>query len=234
MRKRVWFSLIALALAGGWAFAAAPAATAASTGTVTVVHGIPGLTVDVYVDGKLALPKFKPGTVTAPLTLAAGKHSVKIFPTGMGPSGTPAVSSEVTLPSGANASLVAFLKENGQPSSSVGVFVNDTSTLAAGKARITIRHVAAAPAVKITANGAVLVPSISNNHSVSAVVPAGTYAVAISPAAGGAAVFSTKLDAEVRHQHHRLRVRRLVAEDVRRRVANHHRTGRGPHGRGRG
>ena len=43
-----------------------------TTADVSVVHGVPGLTVDVYVNGKLTLPGFKPGTITDPLALPAG------------------------------------------------------------------------------------------------------------------------------------------------------------------
>src|SRR5206468_3122659 len=64
-------------LAGAAALVAAPlmavgTAQAASTATVTVVHGIPGTTVDVYVDGAKALPGFTFKTVTKPISLPAG------------------------------------------------------------------------------------------------------------------------------------------------------------------
>ena len=70
------------------------------------------------------------------------------------------------------------------------MFVNDTSTIAAGKGRVTVRHVAAAPAVKVTADGATLIKSLSNPNEATAVVGAKTYSVAVSPASGGASVFS--------------------------------------------
>jgi hypothetical protein len=172
-------------------------AVAADDGTVTVVHGIPGLDVDVYVNGENTLPNFKPGTVTDPLTLPAGDYTVEIYKTGEGPDGskgTAAITDKVTLPAGANVSLVAYLTPQGTPSPKLGVFVNDTKTIEAGDARVTVRHVAAAPAVTVTADGTTLIASLSNPDQGTADVPAKSYAVAVAPAAGGAAVFSTDLD----------------------------------------
>ena len=51
-------------------------AGAQSTGTVTVVHGVQGLTVDVYVNGELTLEDFAPKTVTDPLQLPAGNYEI--------------------------------------------------------------------------------------------------------------------------------------------------------------
>jgi len=47
--------------------------------------------------------------------------------------------------------------------------------------------------VKITADGTTLVESLSNPNQASADVAAKTYAVAVAPASGGEAVFSTDL-----------------------------------------
>ena len=54
------------------------------------------------------------------------------------------------IPAGANATLAAHLDAQGDPT--LTAFVNDTSEVPAGQARLTVRHVAAAPAVE-TAKG---------------------------------------------------------------------------------
>ena len=56
-------AILAAGLASGLGAATARPAAAADNGngTVHVVHGIPGLTADVYVNGKAALTGFKPG-----------------------------------------------------------------------------------------------------------------------------------------------------------------------------
>ena len=52
--------------------AAALPAHAASEATVSILHAVPGATVDVYANGKALLTDFKPGTLTDPLMLPAG------------------------------------------------------------------------------------------------------------------------------------------------------------------
>ena len=64
---------------------AGPAGAAAGDGTVYVVHGIPGVTVDVYVNGTNTLPNFAPGKVAGPLSLPAGSYAIKIFKAGADP-----------------------------------------------------------------------------------------------------------------------------------------------------
>ena len=55
--------LAALAVAAGAALAVPAAASAQSTATVSLMHGIPGATVDVVVDGAVVVPGFQPGTM---------------------------------------------------------------------------------------------------------------------------------------------------------------------------
>ncbi|MFI8326861.1 DUF4397 domain-containing protein [Streptomyces sp. NPDC085529] len=158
--------------------------------TVSVFHGVPGLTVDVYAGDKELLPDFAPGTLTDPLKLDPGSYDIKIFKDGEGPKGTPAIQKTVEVPAGANATLVAHLTADGKPA--LDAFVNDTSKVPAGKARVTVRHVAAAPAVDVRADGTAVFRNLENPKeakgevaagSVSAdVVLAGTDTVAIGPA----------------------------------------------------
>ena len=68
--RAVMGAVLAAGLAGGLGLATAGSAAAADNGTVYVVHGIPGLNVDVYVNGKTALTGFKPGEVAGPAVLA--------------------------------------------------------------------------------------------------------------------------------------------------------------------
>jgi hypothetical protein len=152
---------------------------AAQDGTVTVIHGVPGLTVDVYVNGDLTLEGFEPGTITDPLTLPEGDYELEIRAAGESADADPAVAGSASLPAGANASIVAHLDEGGDPT--LTVFVNDTSEIAAGDTRVTVRHTAAAPVVDVLADGEVLVPGLANPDEATAEVPAGTYEVAVAP-----------------------------------------------------
>jgi hypothetical protein len=86
--------------------------------------------------------------------------------------------------------VVAHLDANGTPV--LTPYVNDTSKVAAGKARLTVRHVAAAPAVDVRAAGKPVFPGLTNPKDAKAdvaagtvsadVVLAGTTTVAIGPA----------------------------------------------------
>ncbi|MEU7470228.1 DUF4397 domain-containing protein [Streptomyces sp. NPDC044984] len=172
------------------AAAAAPAADGDDTAMVSVFHGVPGLTADVYANGEELLGDFEPGTVTDPQSLDAGTYDIQVFEAGEGPEGTPAVEKEIKVPAGANATIAAHLSADGEPR--LTAFVNDTSEVGAGKAGLTVRHVAAAPAVDVRAGGQPVFKGLENPKedtttvdagTVSAdVVLAGTDTVAIGPA----------------------------------------------------
>jgi hypothetical protein len=150
-------------------------ANAADDATVSVLHAVPGLTVDVYANGEELIPDFEPGTLTDPLSLPAGTYDLQVFADGDSPgNGQPAIEANgVEVPAGANATVVAHLDEGGDPA--LGLFANDTSATAAGEARLTVRHTAAAPAVDVRANGDVLFDGLTNPNEASADVPADTY-----------------------------------------------------------
>ena len=178
---------------------ATPGIAGASTGSqakasdamVSVLHGVPGVTVDVYANGKELLPNFAPGTLTAPVALPAGQYDLKVVKPGAGASGDAIIEAKgVTVPAGANITVVAHLGADGKPM--LTPYVNDTTKLAAGKARLTVRHDAAAPAVDVRANGTPAFKGLVNPKQAMAdlaagtisadVVLAGTSTVAIGPA----------------------------------------------------
>lgn len=180
----------ACALALGAAAPALALADQQDKGMVSVFHGIPGLTVDVYANGDELLSDFKPGTVTDPQSLDAGTYDMKIFEAGTGPEGTPALEQKVEVPEGGNATVAAHLSADGKPR--LTAFTNDVSEVGAGKARLTVRHVAAAPAVDVRAGGQPVFTDLTNPKQDTAevdggtvnadVVLAGTDTVAIGPA----------------------------------------------------
>ena len=65
---------------GLFALTLAPmSAQAAESGeaTVSVLHAVPGLTVDVYANGDELIPNFKPGTLSDALTIPAGSYDLR-------------------------------------------------------------------------------------------------------------------------------------------------------------
>ncbi|MFY9331569.1 MAG: DUF4397 domain-containing protein [Candidatus Nanopelagicales bacterium] len=166
----------------GLVLAATPAG-AADDATVSVLHGIPeGLgadVVDVYANGNLLIDDFTPGSLET-ATVPAGSYDLGVYADGTTPEDSdPVLSADgVEVPAGINATVTANLDAEGNPA--LNVFVNDTATIAAGEARLTVRHVAAAPAVDILADGAVLFSNLTNPNQDLASVPAGSYEAAVN------------------------------------------------------
>ena len=182
-RTTLWVTAVAVIAALAMAVPAFnTSAGAADNSQVYVIHGIPNTPVDVYVNGALTLSDFQPEDVKGPLSLPAGDYRIQIFSaTVMPPTTAPdtgAVIDETkTVPAGASVSLIANLDADGQPA--LNAFVNDTSLLAAGMARVTVRHTAAAPAVDIYVDGAKAVSDLTNPDEAVAEIPTGSHEIAV-------------------------------------------------------
>ena len=149
------------------------------TAKLSVLHGVPGLTVDVWVDGKLALDNFKPGTLAGPLNVPDGDHKVAI--TGATPPApTNPVIGPVTvdLEAGRDYTAVAHLAADGTPTATL--FTNDTSASPDGKGKLTVRHVAAAPAVDVLAGGNAVIEGLTNRHQKTLTLKAGTVPASVA------------------------------------------------------
>ena len=167
-----------------------PLSAPAGYANLSVVHGVPGLTVDVYINGNLAIEDFAPETITPRMTMAAGTYDIAIYAANANPlAEAPAiVAHDVEVPVGASASVVAYLDGDGNPTA--GVFIDDFSKSDAGDARVTVRHTADAPAVDVVAGGNVLFGDLENGEGDMADVPAGTYEITLdSPPGSGTQVF---------------------------------------------
>ena len=159
--------------------ALAPAAVADShESQVSVIHGIPDLDVDVYANGDSLIEGFTFGTVAGPLTLPEGDYLIEIYAAGADAAAEdPALSTTVTVPGGIDASVVAHLDADGNPT--VTTFVNNVDPIDAGNARATVRHTAAAPAVDILASGVPVFENVSNGEEGVLVIPATTVDAAV-------------------------------------------------------
>lgn len=177
--KRV---LAGVAAAAAIALSAGTAA-AQDAATVTLLHGIPGATVDVVVDGDVVVPGFEPGSTQdisafAGQTLmnvevrAAGTEDVVIGPI-----------AELAVPDSGNWTVLAHLMEDGTPT--ITPFENNTEATADGEGRLTVRHTAAAPAVDLVVGDARPIEGAANPASAELSLPAGEIAGAqIAPAGG--------------------------------------------------
>jgi hypothetical protein len=173
---------MAVAIAGVLAIGlmGASPASAAGKATLNVVHGIPGVDVNVCVDGAVAIPDFQPGDVVSGVRLPAGSHDLKLV-AATDTCGDTAIlkANNVMLKVRRNYTVVANLDADGTPN--LKIFTNDVRALRhAGTARLTVRHTADAPAVNVWANGKPLVRKLTWGHGASLAVPRGVYAAWVS------------------------------------------------------
>lgn len=177
MRKTVLVGVAAGAfLAAG---AALPASAAEGDASLSVLHAVPGVTVDVYVDGERTLDDFTPGTLAGPLALPAGTYSVAVTASDAADASSPVIGPvDLTLAANGNYTAVAHLDPTGDPTATL--FTNDTSTLGAGEGRLTVRHTAAAPAVDVLAGGSPVVTNLSNPNEQLLTLPAGTVSASVA------------------------------------------------------
>jgi hypothetical protein len=162
---------LALAITATTGIALESGAQAAGASAVSVVHGIPGQPVDVYVNGKKVLDTFAPATIAGPLDLTAGSYDIALTKPGAGPGSPLLEDKSVEVPGGKNLSLVAHLDASGKPA--LTAFVNDTTALKPGMARLIVRHTAQAPAVDVRADGKPVFTGLTNPKEAMVDVPAG-------------------------------------------------------------
>lgn len=164
------------------AAAVVPSATAtAASGeaTLSVLHAVPSVTVDVYLDGKRALDDFTPGKLAGPMMVPAGAHSIAITAGDATDDSKPIIGPvDVTLDAGGDYTAVAHDDTSGKPTATL--FTNDTSATPAGQGRLIVRHVAAAPAVDVLAGGKAVVTNLSNPDEQALELPAGTVSASVA------------------------------------------------------
>ncbi len=176
-------------LAGAAALAATLLAVPAGTSSaqqsadIMLLHGIPGITVDVAVDGAVVIEGFEPGDMQD-LSSFAGQTLTNLE---VRPAGTEDVAigpvPSFDVPASGSWTVVAHLDAEGNPT--ITPFENDTSAAGDGQGRLTVRHTAAAPAVDIVLGDARPVENLSNPNEASLDVPAGEIAGAqIAPTGG--------------------------------------------------
>ncbi|MEW2012115.1 DUF4397 domain-containing protein [Microbacterium oleivorans] len=164
-----------------WHSLHSPPASAATSDTadLAVLHAIPDTPVDVYVNGDLTIDDFQPGDLGGPLELPGGTYSVALTAADATDDSDPVLGPiDLTLEAGMNYTAVAHLDAEGTPTANL--FTKDTSETAAGEGRLTVRHVAAAPAVDVLAGGEAVITGLTNPNEESLDLPAGTVSAAVA------------------------------------------------------
>lgn len=184
------------ALVAATAGLAIPASAQDADAQLSVLHGVPGLTVDVYVNGDLTLDDFTPGTLAGPLDLPAGTYSVALTASDAPDDSEPVLGPiDLPLEAGGNYTAAAFLDADANPTAAL--FTNDTSAAGPGEGKLTVRHAAAnAEGVEIVANGDTSLGTFNNGEELGPVaLPAATYSAEIK--AGDTVVPPTPADVPV-------------------------------------
>jgi hypothetical protein len=176
MRKPLLFLVALGAVLGLSALPASADGHPRKTGSLSVVHGIPDLPVDVYLNGDRVAAGVS-FTQLATFRLRVGTYEVAFRSAGAGRSTRPLLQSHVGVKPGVSKSLVAHLKANGTPT--LTTYYNNT-TRNRSLAQVTVRHDAAAPAVDVIANDSItLIDGLKNPGQGKAFVSAGTYNVKV-------------------------------------------------------
>ncbi|WP_146364322.1 DUF4397 domain-containing protein [Arthrobacter yangruifuii] len=181
MRKTA-IALSTLGLGAAAAFSAVPASAAdTDMAQLSVLHGVPDTPVDVYVNGTLTLDDFMPGELAGPLDLPGGNYQLAITAADAADASAPIIGPvSADLAAGGNYTATANLDASGKPTANL--FTNDTSAVEAGKSRLTVRHVAAAPAVDVLAGGAPVITNLTNPNEKALTVDPGTISASVAAA----------------------------------------------------
>lgn len=181
----------------------APAVSAApnNKAIVSVLHAIPegkgADIVDVYAGDIRLLNKLTPGQLRT-LKVRQGTYDIGIYADGSMPgSGHPllAIDNAVFL-AGTCSTITANLDAAGAPTTNR--FADCSAKKPVGFGRLTVRHIAAAPAVDSRANGEVLFGALTNGASATKRVAASNYAVTVSLANNDAVVIGPRTANAVR------------------------------------
>lgn len=154
---------------------------------VSVVHGIPGLPAPVTVTANGSpLFAFDFGDVRGPLVVNPGSYAF-----GVVLNGAPVLNRTDAVQRGDDVTVVAHLDAAGAPV--LSSFANDVGKTPANNARVTVRHLAQAPAVDVVVENVgqplATIPNLSNGQQVAALLPTGNLQVSLRAAGTNTVVF---------------------------------------------
>ncbi|MGG6382037.1 DUF4397 domain-containing protein [Paenarthrobacter sp. NEAU-H11] len=179
MRNRIFTAGAGVAAIAAAIALAGPAHAAEGDAQLSVLHGVPGLTVDVWVNGDRTLDDFTPGSLAGPLALPPGAYELAITASDAADASAAVIGPvSVTLAANGNYTAVANLDAAGNPTANL--FTNNVSRIEAGKGKLTVRHTAAAPAVDVLAGGAAVVTNLANPNEQTLTLDPGTVSAAVA------------------------------------------------------
>jgi hypothetical protein len=185
--KRVLFAAAAATALAAAVLAPGGASAQGGPEGTNLLHGIPGVPVDVYVDGTVTFAGFQPGA-SEDLSSFAGSalNNVEIFAEGADPTAdTPLLTAaSLSIPSSGHNSVVFHNDASGTPK--ISAYVNNATQTGEGVGRITIRHAAAAgPVDLVLTNGDRPLLNLTNGGSQEFGPAVGSYDVQLAEAGSG-------------------------------------------------
>lgn len=173
-RWRIAAAVGSVAVAGSIGLAAAPAGAQTDSGTdqISLVHAIPGVDVDLSIDGEDLAAEFRLGEVRD-ISEFAGRSLAGLTAVRSGTEQALGPIAATAVPERGPASVVVHLDET----LSILVTTFDDTTPAPapspGNGLLTVRHVAAAPAVDVFVESTAQTVSLAPTREADLVVPAG-------------------------------------------------------------
>jgi hypothetical protein len=189
MRRPLLLTAMLLVLA-----ASLPASAQPRQSLVTIVHGLPRFTADIYVDGELFLSGFRPEQATDPVELAVGTYHVEIREVGAPADSSPVLEADLSVPGDKDLSVIAHLDENGEPT--VSVFENEVGDVPPGRSRLSLRHQAEAAPVQLMVDGTPLLARVASGEEDGTAIPAATHDVEVVAEDGASLVPRSSLQFE--------------------------------------
>lgn len=143
---------------------------------IHLIHGVPGVDVDVDVAGAPLISAFAFGQ-TRDLSPNAGDTLESVMLRASETGELLADVGDVRLPTSGSHSVLAHLSADGQPI--LTIFENDRTPLPVGRGGIVIRHGAAGPPVDVLLDGLVAFEDVANGESRRAELPEFTLALSL-------------------------------------------------------
>jgi hypothetical protein len=137
--------------------------TADDAAQVVVVHGVPGLEVDILAGGDAVLEGFNYRDIEV-LELPAGSYDLAVAAAG---TTDPVLEITAEVEAGVSYTVAAYLDADGNPT--IGAFANETDATG-----IQPFHLAAFPEVSIIAGGEIALDNVANGDTARIDVPGGT------------------------------------------------------------
>ena len=182
--------LVATPLVGAASAGAAEPAAIAGTGTVTMVHAVPGLVADISVDGKEVLSDFTASRVTDPVTLSAGPHTVAVKADNGPSAGKTVLTAKLDITAGSTSTAVAGLAPDGSPKAFL--FPETAQPVPNGQAGVILRTVGATGPVTMVVDGSALPKSLSSGGSFTANLAPGPHSVLVRDTTTGGVVLAAQ------------------------------------------